>query len=122
MGWEGEAQEGGGIRVLIADSRYCTAEANTTLSSNYPPIEKRETHTHHAQVSGIPCPAYLLCHHQKDPQGTQTGIPIRSEAIVRLHSGDGHGTLAMPELRPDLERSCPTPEVRGGGLEELLHA
>ena len=37
----------------------------------------------------------------------------------RLPSGDGHGTLAMPEIRPDLERSYPTPEVRGGGHEEI---
>ena len=121
MGWEGEAQEEGTCvylqLILVIVQQRLTQHCHAIILQL-----KKERHTHHVQVSGIPCPAYLLCHHQKDPQGTQTGIPIRSEATVRLPSGDGHGTLAMPEIRPDLERSYPTPEVRGCGLEELLHA
>ena len=33
MGWEGgkEIQEGGGICILMADSRYCMAETNPAL-------------------------------------------------------------------------------------------
>ena len=40
MGWE-QAQEGGDICVLIADSCCCTAETNTTLKSNYPLIKNK---------------------------------------------------------------------------------
>ena len=32
-----EAQEGGDICVLVADSHHCMAETKTTLLSNYPP-------------------------------------------------------------------------------------
>ena len=32
-----QAQEGGCIRIHVADSRSCTAEANTTLQSNHAP-------------------------------------------------------------------------------------
>ena len=34
-----EAQEGGDICLLMADSHCCMAETNTTLSINYPPIK-----------------------------------------------------------------------------------
>ena len=34
-----EVSEGGDICILGADSHCCTAEANTTLRSNYPPIK-----------------------------------------------------------------------------------
>ena len=40
MGWE-QAQEGGDICVLIADSCCCTAETNTTLKSSYPLIKNK---------------------------------------------------------------------------------
>ena len=36
-----ETQEGGDIRTLIADSRCCTAETNTTLESNYTLIKNK---------------------------------------------------------------------------------
>jgi len=36
----GKAQERGDMCILISDSRCCTAENNTTLESNYPPIKK----------------------------------------------------------------------------------
>ena len=48
VGWSGgwwEAQEGGDIRILVADSHCCTAEANTMFESNYPPIKNKNTHT-----------------------------------------------------------------------------
>ena len=38
-----EAQEGGGICILMADSHCCAAETNTTLQSNYIPIYKKES-------------------------------------------------------------------------------
>ena len=43
VGWGGgrEAQEGGDICILIADSHGCTAESNTTLQSNYLPIKNK---------------------------------------------------------------------------------
>ena len=41
MGWE-EAQEGGDICILIADSHCCTAETNITLKSNYPLIKNKK--------------------------------------------------------------------------------
>ena len=37
-----EAQEGGDVCILKADSWCCTAETNTTLESNYPPIKKKK--------------------------------------------------------------------------------
>lgn len=37
---EGEDQEGGDVCTPMTDSRCCTAEANTILFSNYPPIKK----------------------------------------------------------------------------------
>ena len=37
-----EAQEGGDVCRLMADSWWCVAETNTTLESNYPPIEKKK--------------------------------------------------------------------------------
>ena len=36
----GKAQERGDMCILISDSHCCTAENNTTLESNYPPIKK----------------------------------------------------------------------------------
>ena len=33
--------KGGDICILMADSRYCTAETSTTLKSNYPPIKNK---------------------------------------------------------------------------------
>ena len=40
VGWGGmEVQEGGDIRVLMADSHFRMAETNTTLKSNYPAIK-----------------------------------------------------------------------------------
>ena len=33
-----EVQEGVDICILMTDSHYCTAETNTALLSNYPPI------------------------------------------------------------------------------------
>ena len=39
-GVRGRLKRKGGICIHIVDSRCCTAEANTTLSSNYPPIKK----------------------------------------------------------------------------------
>ena len=36
MGSGKEVQEEGDICILMADSRQCMAETNTTLSSNYP--------------------------------------------------------------------------------------
>ena len=36
-----EAQEGGDICILMADSHCCMAETNATLQSNYPPILKK---------------------------------------------------------------------------------
>ena len=39
-GWGGtEAQEGGDICILLADSHGCTPETNTALQSNYPTIK-----------------------------------------------------------------------------------
>ena len=40
-----EAQKGEDVCILIADSRCCIAEPNTTLLSNYPPIKKKKTTT-----------------------------------------------------------------------------
>ena len=37
-----EAQEGRDVYILMADSWWCVAETNTTLESNYPPIEKKK--------------------------------------------------------------------------------
>ena len=34
--------EGGDIRVIMAELHCCTAETNTTLQSNHPPIRKTE--------------------------------------------------------------------------------
>ena len=34
------AQEGGDLYVLTVDSFCCTAETNTTLQTNHPPIKK----------------------------------------------------------------------------------
>ena len=41
-GWWGgrEAQEGGDICILIADSCVCTAETDTTFLNNFTPIKK----------------------------------------------------------------------------------
>ena len=44
--WDGvgcgrEAQKGGAICILMADSHCCMAETNATLQSNYPPILKK---------------------------------------------------------------------------------
>ena len=40
MGWgRREDQEGGDTCIHIADSLHCTAETNTTLSSNYIPTK-----------------------------------------------------------------------------------
>ena len=36
-----EVQEEGEICMHMADSRCCTAETNTTLESNYPPIKNK---------------------------------------------------------------------------------
>ena len=36
-----DAQEGGDICILMADSCYCLAETNTTLYSNYPPVKNK---------------------------------------------------------------------------------
>ena len=36
---EGELQEGKHVCILMADSRFCVAETNTTLESNYPPVK-----------------------------------------------------------------------------------
>jgi len=36
-----EVQEGGDICMHMADSRCRTAETNTTLESNYPPIKNK---------------------------------------------------------------------------------
>jgi len=49
MGWDGvgsgrEVQEGEDVSTLMADSCCYTAEVNTTLESNYPPI-KNESKT-----------------------------------------------------------------------------
>ena len=45
-GWGGgggrEAQEVQDICILMADSRCCTTETNTTLLSNYPPVKNIE--------------------------------------------------------------------------------
>ena len=45
-GWDGvrdrrEAQKGGDICILVADSHCCMAETKTTLESNYPPIKSK---------------------------------------------------------------------------------
>ena len=42
QGWDGgrDIHKGGGICILMADSHCCTAEANTTLQSNFPPNKK----------------------------------------------------------------------------------
>ena len=45
-GWDGmgggrELKEGGEVCVLVADSYWRTAETNTTLESNYPPIKNK---------------------------------------------------------------------------------
>ena len=42
-GWDRgreEVQKGADIYVIMTDSRYYTAETNTTLESNYAPIKK----------------------------------------------------------------------------------
>ena len=44
--WDGvgcgrEAQKGGAVGILMADSHCCMAETNATLQSNYPPIKKK---------------------------------------------------------------------------------
>ena len=41
MGSGREAQGGGDICIHIADSLHCTAETNSTLKSNYPPIKNK---------------------------------------------------------------------------------
>ena len=38
-GLRGQAQEGGNVCILMADSCCCMAETNTTLKSNYLPIK-----------------------------------------------------------------------------------
>ena len=55
-----EIQEGGGTCIHISDSLHCTAETNTTLQSNYPPIKKERNEialcvvqrTQHIAISG----------------------------------------------------------------------
>ena len=42
MGSGREVQEGGAICIPVADSCWCMAENNTTLSSIYPPIKKKK--------------------------------------------------------------------------------
>ena len=37
-----EASERGNICILISDSRWHTAETNTTLKNNYPTIKKKQ--------------------------------------------------------------------------------
>ena len=42
-GWDGvgggrEVHKGGNVRIPMADSNWCTAETNTIVQSNYPPI------------------------------------------------------------------------------------
>ena len=39
MGVEREAQEGDDVGIIMADLCCCTAEANTTLQSNFPSIK-----------------------------------------------------------------------------------
>ena len=46
--WHGQGAGGGrfkreGIHMHIADSLCCSAEANTTLESNYTPIKKKKS-------------------------------------------------------------------------------
>ena len=63
-GWDGmgggrEVQEGGDVYILMADSYWCMAETNTTLESNYPPIEnklKKEIEPY--QIPRNPYPAH----------------------------------------------------------------
>ena len=42
MGEAREAQEGGDVCIVKADSHCCMAETNTTLEGNYPPIKKKK--------------------------------------------------------------------------------
>ena len=59
-GWEGEAQEEGTcvyVLLVIVQQRL-TQHCHAIILQL-----KKERDTHHVQVSGIPCPAYLLCHH-----------------------------------------------------------
>ena len=37
-----DVQEGGDVCIHIADTLCCTAETNTTLQSNYPPVKKKK--------------------------------------------------------------------------------
>ena len=39
-GWWRKVQEGGDVRIHIADALPCIAEMNTTLPSNYTPMKK----------------------------------------------------------------------------------
>ena len=41
-GYRREAQVGGNIYILIVDSCCCTAETNTILQNDYPPIKKKK--------------------------------------------------------------------------------
>ena len=49
----GGAQERGDMCILIRDSRCCTAENNTTLESNYPPIKKKRKEGREGGRKGI---------------------------------------------------------------------
>ena len=128
MGWEGEAQEERTcvyVLLVIVQQRL-TQHCHAIILQL-----KKERDTHHVQVSGIPCPAYLLCHHQKDPQGTQTGIPIRSEATGYLQGMVmelqqclrldliQRGAIPHPRSEVVAQRSYSMPKVRGGGHEEI---
>ena len=53
MGSGREVQEGGAICIPVADSCWCMAENNTTLSSIYPPIKKKKKLKHNNVSNGL---------------------------------------------------------------------
>ena len=67
-GWDGEGderegQEGGDIRILMADSCWCLAETNTILQRNYPLIK---TLKHGKKINYIERSSYLSKEEKKE--------------------------------------------------------
>ena len=69
MGEAREAQEGGDVCIVKADSHCCMAETNTTLEGNYPPIKKKK------RILQLQVPVSQAC------------FPLGCRGLVRLCGG-----------------------------------
>ena len=55
MGGRQRGPSGGGMCTRIADSHCCTADTNTTLFSNYPPIKNKKGLMKKSKTNNFKC-------------------------------------------------------------------